>query len=86
MTDNHKTPVMKALFELESGTGAAQKDAALKAEAAIASFRKHLNSFNLIGALDEHSKTAFGVPMTLRKELSKGLSALEQALQPLTAS
>ncbi len=86
LTDGHKTPVMKALFELDGGTGASRRDAALKAEAAISSFRNHLNSFNLIRALDEHSMGAFGVPLTLRSEVGKGLTALEQAIQTLIAS
>jgi len=77
---------MKALFELEEGAGAARKTAALKAGAAIASFRQHLNSFHLIRALDEQSQAAFGVPMTLRHELGQGLEALEHALQPLVAN
>ena len=86
LTDNHKTPVMKALFELESGAGAARKEAAQKATAAIATFRAHLDSFHLIRALDEHAKTAFGVSLTLRAEIGRGLGALEQALQTLAAS
>ncbi len=85
LTNNHKTPVMTGLFELESTRGREQKDAAVKAGAAIAAFRKHLDSYHLIQALDQHSKTAFGVSLTIRSEIGKGLGALEDAIQPILA-
>jgi hypothetical protein len=85
LTENHKTPVMKGVFELNGPPGDARNNAALKTQASILAFRTHLNSSHLIRALDEHSKVAFGVQMTLRAEIAKGLSALEEAIRPLLA-
>jgi hypothetical protein len=83
LTDNHKTPVMKALFEVDGLPGEARKPAAMKASTAIAAFRSHLDNYHLIQALDQHSKAAFGVAFTMRSEIGKGLDALEQALSVL---
>ena len=86
LTENHKTPVMRALFELDGPPGGARKSAAAKAQAAITAFRGHIRSSELLQSLDEHAQVAFGVQMTLRAELERGLSALEQAVRLLAAN
>jgi hypothetical protein len=86
LTENHKTPVMRALFELNGEPGQPRKSAAAKAQAAIAAFRGHIGSSHLMAALDEHAEAAFEVPMTLRTELEQGLSALERTARLFAAN
>jgi hypothetical protein len=86
LTENHKTPVMQALFALEGSTGAQRLAAAAKAKAAIGAFRSHVASSKQMKALDEHSQAAFGVTLTLRSEINKGLATLDQALAVLEAA
>lgn len=86
LTANHKTPVMKALFDLDAATGDSRGKAAAAAQKAIAAFRKHLSSDARIRVLDEDSREAFGVALTIRESIGKGLDALEQALRPVLAS
>jgi hypothetical protein len=74
---------MKAMLELENAPGEARKAALVPAEKAISEFQRHLESSVQIRTLDDHSKTAFGVALTLRAEIGKGLGALEKALQQL---
>lgn len=83
LTENHKTPVMRALFALDGPPSPARTAAATKAKAAIAAFRSHVAASKEMRALDEHSQIAFGVALTLRKEISTGLAALDQALGAL---
>jgi hypothetical protein len=86
LTANHKTPVMRALFQLDGAQGAARQAAAAKAKAAIAAFRSHVASSAQMKALDEHGQAAFGVALTLRSEINKGLASLDQALNVLETS
>jgi hypothetical protein len=81
LTANHKTPVMRALFELDSAQGAERQAAASKAKAVIAAFRSHVASSKQMKALDDHAQAAFGVALTLRSEINKGLAVLDQALE-----
>jgi hypothetical protein len=85
LTENHKTPVMRALFALDGPAGPERLAAAAKAKAAIGAFRSHVASSKQMKSLDEHSQTAFGVALTLRSEINKGLAALDQALGALQA-
>ena len=86
LTGNHKTPVMRALFELDGPPGAARVAAAGKAKAAIGAFRSHAASSPQMKTLDEHAQAAFGVATTLRSQIDKGLAALDQALGTLDTS
>jgi hypothetical protein len=86
LTANHKTPVMRALFELDGAQGVARQAAAAKAKAAIAAFRSHVAASAQMKALDEHGQAAFGVALTLRSEINKGLASLDQALNVLETS
>ena len=86
LTENHKTPVMRALFALDGPPSAARLSAAGKAKAAIAAFRSHVASSKQMKTLDQHSQAAFGVALTLESEIMKGLAALDQALGVLEAS
>ena len=85
LTGNHKTPVMKALFDVEGSTGEARVKAAAAGRQAIAAFRSHLDSYALLQALDEHAPAAFGAEMTVRQTIGEGLSHLAAALDDIDA-
>lgn len=85
LTDNHKTPVMRALFDVEAAQGPLRIKAAEKGLMAVAAFLKHIDTYPLLASLDEDAQEAFGVAMTLRSELNKGLRQLAQALQAVAA-
>lgn len=86
LTGNHKTPVMRALLEIEDSIGDARRKAAEKALASVAAFRKHLETDPMVRVLDTHSKAAFGVELTIRRVVGAGLESLDGALRKMTAA
>lgn len=86
LTNNHKTPVMVALREVNGARGEQRAAAAKKARVAIESFRNHLVSDDRIGACDEECEAEFGVALNIREEIGRGLDELELALDNLPAS
>lgn len=83
LTDNHKTPVMRALFEIDGSSGDARRAAAQRGRAAVAAFRAHLGQSRLLATLDTHGQAAFGVNLAIRAGLEPGLAALDEALAAL---
>lgn len=81
VTGNHKTSVMVALKEVDGATGGALADAAGRALAAVAAFRRHVESDPRVTVLDENAEEAFGVKVTIGSTLAGGLAALESALK-----
>ena len=86
LTDNHKTPVMRALFEIDGSSGDAKRAAVERALASVAAFRRHVQSDPMIQVLDANSKAAFGVELTIRSLIGSGLGTLDGALQQLAAA
>ncbi len=85
LTDNHKTPVMRVLFEVDQTQGDARKQAAAKGLAAVTAFRTHITSDPRVKVMDEDAPRAFGSPLTIRQSIGAGLDALEGALKPMAA-
>lgn len=81
LTNNHKTPVMRALIDVPATSGEARRKAVAHARTAIGLFRLHLESYPLLQALDEHSPVAFGVQLSIGKEIGGALNALEAVLE-----
>jgi hypothetical protein len=81
LTNNHKSPVMRALIDVAGTTGEARRKAVAHARTAIGLFRLHVESYPLLRALDEHSPAAFGVQLSIGLEMGAALKGLEAVLE-----
>jgi hypothetical protein len=81
LTNNHKTPVMAAILDIGQLSGDARKAVAARGLEAIADFRQHIGQSEIVKILDEQSHAAFGIRMTIREEIGRGLDALEPAFK-----
>ncbi len=81
LTNNHKSPVMRALVDVAGTSGEARRKAVAQARTAIGLFRLHVDSYPLLRALDEHSAAAFGVQLSIGKEIGDALKGLEAVLE-----
>ncbi|MGE0386808.1 MAG: hypothetical protein AB7Q97_18945 [Gammaproteobacteria bacterium] len=78
ITANHRVPLQAALMDIDRSTGPARVKAIDKAQDAIFAFREHIDRDERVDACDDNP---FGVQVTLRAELTKGLTALGRALE-----
>ena len=80
LTGNHKTPVLAAVREVSSTSGEDRLNAVAKAREVIGGFRDYILADECVTACDEECEAEFGVRLTIRDEITRGLSMLEDAL------
>lgn len=77
ITANHKVPLQVAIMEVDRAAGPGKIKAIDKAQDAVIAFRDHIERDERVEACDNNP---FGVTVTLRSELSRGLDKLGRAL------
>lgn len=77
ITANHKVPLQRAIVDVDSTAGPAKIKAIDKAQDAVIAFREHIDRDERVEACDNNP---FGVQVTLRSELHRGLDKLGHAL------
>jgi hypothetical protein len=77
ITDNHRVPLQKSLLNVDHTLGRERIDAIDKAQDAVFAFIEHIERDERVEACDNNP---FGVTVTLRSELNRGLTALRDVL------
>jgi hypothetical protein len=85
LTDNHKTPVMRSLVEIDASQGDARRAAAARGRTAVQAFAQHIRGSAMARVLDANSKAAFGVELTIVALVGNALDGLDEALGQLAA-
>ncbi len=85
LTDNHKTPVMRALLEIDAAEGDTRRTAATRGRDAVRAFSGHIRASAMVKVLDANAKDAFFVPLTIAPLIGGALDRLDDAIGRLLA-
>jgi hypothetical protein len=83
MTGNWKVRLLVAIREVDAASDEDLTQTAAEAQTVIDAFKVHLGKDKRVAFCDQNCEQGFGVKLTIRRELERGLNRLEEAIQSL---